>query len=238
MAKNNFNGITCFTLEREVTHSPLSDDLNVLILDSDPNPSYYSRHNFPPSEMKTSVKHLYMLAKKQANCFQDIILRHAGQIGKDTNHALEIFAGQMLYHNEPRQCIRISTTDTSHMPLLLNRLEELGIQLVSNRKIASYSSLIFFKKFIEFIQLEENVYADKYNDNRFFFAVDKQLDYPELCNGVQIIKNNCNYHLFDAFLASTFVNNTALDYVGIYSDHCDKNRFGELKENIKKIFHN
>ncbi|MCK5822027.1 MAG: hypothetical protein KAH17_09070 [Bacteroidales bacterium] len=236
MANNDFNGITCFTLEQEVAHSALSDSLNVLMLDSDPNPSYYSRQNFPPSEKKTAEKHLYILAKKHINCFQDIIIRHARQIGNETNQGLEVFAGQMTYQNEPRQCVRINATDTTQLPILLSKLAELDVQLINNKKVTPYTSLIFYKKFIEFIQIEEGVYADKNNKNRFFFAVDKQLDYAELSTGIQIIKNNCNYHLFDAFLASAFVDNMALDFVGIYSDHCDKNRFGELKENIKRVY--
>ncbi len=234
MSKKELNGITCFTLEREVTHSSFSDNLNVLILDSDPNPSYYSRQNFPPRERTTTEKHLYLLAKKQTNCFQDIIFRHACQIREETNQELEIFAGQMTYQNEPRQCIRINTGNSALLSILLDKLEELNIQLLHNRRTSPYTSLIFYKKYIEFMQIEEGVYADKNNENRFFFAVDKQLNYEELCDGIKTIKNNCNYHLFDSFLASTFLGNSAQDFVGIYSNHCDKNRFGELKENIKK----
>ena len=236
MSTKEINGIACFTVKLEVTHSSLSDNLDVLLLDSDPNPSYYAWQNFPPSQTKIKDQHLYLLAKKQTNCFQDIVLRHANQIAQATKNNLFIYPGQMTYHNEPRQGIRIHCSNTDYLPVLLDKLKELNIQLLSNKKVAKYSSLIFYKKYVELEQLEDGVYVEKNNENRFFFELAHQLDYEELYAGMQTIKNNCNYHLFDTFLASLFIKNRAQDYIGIFSKHCDKGRFGELKENIKTVF--
>ena len=90
----------------------------------------------------------------------------------------------------------------------------------------------------EFDQIEEGVYGEKNNKNRFFFVLNKQLEFEELSAGIQNIKSNCDFHLFDTFLSSIYLNSSIIDFIGIYSDHCDKNRFGELKENINKIFNN
>jgi len=38
-------------------------------------------------------------------------------------------------------------------------------------------------------------------------------------------------------LVSLFYKDKIKDFVGIYSKHCDQNRFGELSREIKKAFH-
>ena len=42
--------------------------------------------------------------------------------------------------------------------------------------------------------------------------------------------------MFDAFLSYTFTGHKVQDFIGIHSEHCDTNRFAELRNNIAKIF--
>jgi hypothetical protein len=42
--------------------------------------------------------------------------------------------------------------------------------------------------------------------------------------------------LFDSFLAEIFIDKDVYDFIGVYSKHCDKERFAELKQEIKKQF--
>ncbi len=238
MNNKEFNGLTCFTENVEITYSSLSNKLGVLILQSDANPDYYARQNFPPSKESGKDRYLYLVAKKQISCFQDIILRYTDQLAKETKEELNIFPGQMSFQNEAHLCVRINSENTEHLPKLIEKLQSLDIQLFNNKSIKPYTSLVFYKKFIEFDQIEEGVYGEKNNKNRFFFVLNKQLEFEELSAGIQNIKSNCDFHLFDTFLSSIYLNSSIIDFIGIYSDHCDKNRFGELKENINKIFNN
>ena len=54
MKTKKIDGITCFFVELMVARSPLSDQMNRLILESDPMPDYYAKNIFPPNEKHTS----------------------------------------------------------------------------------------------------------------------------------------------------------------------------------------
>ncbi len=73
MNNKEFNGLACFTENVEIAYSSLSNKFGVLILQSDANPDYYARQNFPPSKESGKDQYLYLVAKKQISCFQDII---------------------------------------------------------------------------------------------------------------------------------------------------------------------
>lgn len=237
MKKKELAGLTCYSAKSDVARSPISDKVNCLVLESDPAPGYYAKNNFPVNK-HVHDWHLYLPVKKQIVCFQDIILRNASILISKINSKLRIYPGQMTVHNESCPCIRINTKNIDELPLLIEEFKKLGIQFKSNRKIAEYESLIYFKKYTEFKFIEEGVYQDKNNVNRYFFEVPVLINFDEFLEGMERIKNNCNYHLFDSFLSSIFTKNSTQDFIGIYSEHCDKSRFGELMKQFRKIFHN
>ncbi|MEN8120880.1 MAG: hypothetical protein ABFS35_11060 [Bacteroidota bacterium] len=231
-----FQGLTCFTVKLEVESCKKSKDLGVLLLESDHKPGYYSVHNFPPNKKKSSARHCYLLVKNSVNCFQDIVLRLAREVRQNIDRNIHITPGQMTFQNEEYQCVRINTRDLEYVPGLISNLKSIGIEFVSNRKVGKYNSLIYFKKYIEFIELMDGVYQDANLPGRYFFSIPKTLDYAEFESKIGMIKNSCEFHLFDAFLNHFFWKDHVQDFVGIYSEHCDENRFDELKEELKERF--
>lgn len=236
MKKVEFEGLTCFTVDLEVGHSPLSEILNCLVLESNPEPDYYALNNFPPNERYVNDRHIYLLAKYHKNCFQDIVLKASYKLKSRLHKDARIFPGQMTYHNKDYQAIRINTKTTKELPLLINELEKDGITLIGNRKIEPFESLIYYKKYLEFIELEDGVFHDNDNENRYFFKIPNFIEFLEFRIKMDKIKNNCNYHLFDSFLVSLFIKEAAHNFIGIYSKHCDRARFGELKKEINNLF--
>ncbi len=229
-------GLTCFNFEQEVMHSPLTISKGLLFLETNAAPDYYAKNNFPPNKNHPYDRHFYLLVKNPMHCFQDLVQRHTGRIRKEFNFKLRVFPGQMTYGNKEYQCIRVNTKDIDQLAHLVDELEKIGIKFVSDKKVSTYTSQIFYKKYIEFIQLEEGVYQDKNNPNRYFFELPKQIDYETFKKGIVKIKNNCNFHLFDAFMGYLFMGETARDFVGIYSEHCDRNRFTELLKQLEQVF--
>ncbi len=236
MENIEFNGLTCFKVVLKVNRSPLSEDTNILILESDPNPDYYSKKDFPPNKKHVGDRHLYLLIKNQINCFQDVILRERHQIKKKHNLNLRIYPGYMTFQNKNTACIRLDATNIDQLPLLITEFRKIGLEFIKDQKIKAYDSYIHFKKYIRYVKIDDGIYQDHENSNRFFFKIDKTIELKELTKGMNHIKYNCNFHLFDSFLAELFVDEDALDFIGIYSEHCDKERFAELKQQIKKQF--
>ncbi|MEN8125435.1 MAG: hypothetical protein ABFR32_09930 [Bacteroidota bacterium] len=237
MKNIELKGLTCFNVNLKVGRSPLSENTKYLILESDPNPDYYSKSNFPPNKEHIGDKHLYFLVKNHLNCFQDIILRNSKKIRDKFNNEMNIYPGYMTFQNNDIPCIRLNTTNADQISFLIKEIKNLGIKLVKDQKVNDYFSLIHFKKYIEFENIEEYVYRDKENPNRYFFKINKKIDFKDFIKGMDKIKNNCNFHLFDFFLADKFYDNEMLDFIGIYSRDCDKSRFGELKREIRKQFY-
>ena len=230
-----FEGLTCFTQKLTIGRSPLSDQIKGLILESDPNPGYYAKGDFPPNKHLNDW-HLFLPIKNQVNCFQDLILRHACQLSEKYNETLRVFPGQLTVHNTDYPCIRINTQEIEHLPSIVAEIKQMGLRLLHDKKTPAYQSRVFFKKFTEFVQLEEDVYQDSDNPNRYFFPIEGYLDFDRFLEGMSRIKFSCDFHLFDSFLASLFKKNKVKDFVGIYSEHCDTNRFPELKQHLKNTF--
>ncbi len=237
MIKVKFEGLTCFTVDLEVGHSPLSEKFNYLVLESNPEPDYYALQNFPPNQRHVSDRHIFLLAKHQKNCFQDNVLKAAYKLKSRLHKDIRIFPGQMTFLNKDFQAVRINTKTAEEIPLLIDELEKDGIVLMGDRKVAAYTSLIYYKKYLEFVELENGVYQDNDNNNRYFFEIPGFVEFEDFRSKMDKIKNNCNYHLFDSFLASLFIKETAHSFIGIYSEHCDQKRFSDLKNEIGNLFY-
>lgn len=230
------DSITCITARLRIVHPSLGETLKYLILESDPNPDYYALHNFPPNTEHANVRHLYLLVKNTIHCFQDVILRNMYQLREQFGNTTQIYPGSISFQNEDYQCVRLDTSNTDQLPQLIEALQKLGLIFLKDHKAQDYTSLVQYKKYIEYQELEEGVYQDKNDPNRFFFQTSKHIDFDRFSEGMVHIKNKCEFHLFDPFLAEIFIKNEVYDFIGIYSKHCDKSRFGELKQEIKRVY--
>ena len=236
MKSNELDNITCIEAMLRIVHPPLGESVKYLILESDPNPDYYALHNFPPNTEHANVRHLYLLVKNTIHCFQDVILRNIHQLREQFGSSMHIYPGSMSFQNEDYQCIRMDTTQVDRLPELIEALQKLGLTFLKDRKSDDYTGLVHYKKYIEYLAVEDGVFQDKNDANRFFFQINTHIDFEKFLKGMVHIKNRCEYHLFDPFLTEIFIKDKVYNFIGIYSKHCDKNRFGELKKEIKKQF--
>jgi len=229
------HGFTCHNFKKQVARSPLSEKYKCLILETDPTPDYYAQSNFPPNKRDDEM-HLYIPVKENINCFQDLVFRETCCFNEDNNANVHITPGQIIFENENYQVIRIRGNEMNYVEKILNDFKEIGFRFLKDQKVKQYESTFYFKKYIEFDEIEEGVYHDKNRPYRYYFAIDKHIDLDTFLKGVKTIKNNCDYHMFDAFLSYTFTGYKVQDFIGIHSEHCDTNRFAELKNNIAEIF--
>ena len=229
-------GLACYNVEINIGRSHFSDDIGMLVLETNAAPDYYSRAHFPPQARPKNWR-LFVLVKKHIHCFQDIVLKKAFQINQSLEQNLEIMPGQMVFNKKSYQCIRINLEDISKLRNILTELETLGLEFLSDKKVSNFQTQIFFKRYTQLVKMEEGVYKDSKITGRYFFEIPKLVEFDEFQEGIKKIKTNCNYHLFDAFLSFMFVKGgIGQDFIGIYSDHCDETRFSELKQFVDEIF--
>ncbi|MEN8116061.1 MAG: hypothetical protein ABFS16_03740 [Bacteroidota bacterium] len=235
MNKNKFDGLACYTVMKKLAKAPISKSLGHLVLESDPTPEYYSKNNFPVNKQVNDWNY-YIPVKNQIICFQDIVLRNAHDIQKKIKSAAKIYPGQISFHHLNYSSIWVKSDSEDIIEPLIKEFEKLGFRFFNNRKVETFDSLIYFKKYTVFKKIGEGIYEDDNNADRFFFEIPDLINFEKFISGINRIKNSCNYHLFDSFLTSIFKKGTTQDFIGIYSKHCDKNRFDELKEEIQKTF--
>jgi len=233
----SFEGLTCYTFKSTVNHSDLSNEAKCLVLEANANPDYYAQHHFPPNKA-SAKRHLFLPVKKDITCFQDSVIRSVVRIREKVNHPLHIFPGQITFENQTHQCIHMQLEDMSRLGMLLDELKDRNIKFISDKKVKPFESTMIFKKHTRFVELQDGVFQDSDNEHRFFFQIPRHIEFERFEKGIEQIKGNCEFHLFDTFLSHHFVNDTVMDFIGIYSKHCDQSRFGELKENIKHVFAN
>jgi len=236
MEKISHNGVACYNVNVKLGKSELSDKTGLLVLETNHQPDYYSRAHFPPSKHQNNWR-LFMIIKKHIDCFQDIVLKKAYQINKDLENPVEIMPGFIDFNNKRYQSIRINLSDTSLLKKIILELESIGLVFLSNKKAENYETTVFFKRYTELIEIQEDIYKDSMIPGHFFFPIDNNIEFNDFEKGIEKIKNSCNFHMFDSFLSFMFIEGgKGQDFVGIYSDHCDETRFKELKEHIKKAF--
>ena len=237
MKKNKIEGFTCFEFDANVSRSPLSESHGRLVLESSSSPDYYARNNFPPNEKhSTDRRHLYLLVKAQVICFQDLVLRQADHLRRKQNLTIKVFPGQIRFHKNLYQCIRINMKDLKELPLLIAELESNGIKFLGDKKTADDKAHVVYKKYIEFEELEEGVFQDANNENRYFFKAPHWIEFDKFTKGMEQIKLSCDFNLFDSFFSYHFIKEEVVHFIGIYSKHCEKSKFHELKEEISKRF--
>ncbi|MCD6333659.1 MAG: hypothetical protein J7L89_10355 [Bacteroidales bacterium] len=139
----------------------------------------------------------------------------------------------MTFQNSSHPCIRLRTSDISNLKPFIEEYQKLGIRFFSDRKVTPYNSFIQFKKFIKFVKMEKGIYHDKEDPSRYFIRIPTDMEFDEFEKLIAEVKNNCNFHLFDASLVYVNLKNEVIDMVAVYSDHCDESRLPELKKHLE-----
>lgn len=236
MEKIKYSGIACYNVNVKLGRSELSNEKGVLVLETNHQPDYYAKANFPPNKHQNNWR-LFLIVKEHIDCFQDTVLKKAYQINKMLDTNVEINPGQLKFYNKEYQCIRLEITTKEVLGIIIDELKSLGITFLKDKKVEDYQTNLFFKRYTELIEIRDGVCKDIKISGRYFFPIESILELDEFRKGMDRIKHSCNFHLFDSFLSFMFIEGgKGQEFIGIFSNHCDEERFSELKKNIENIF--
>ncbi len=231
-----FSKMVCFSTELPMAAYPGADQYKVLVLESDPVPGYFTEGGFPENENMRHLHdhHLYLVIKNPVSCMQDKIIRHASLIKKKHKLLLHASPGQITLFNDVYPCIRIRTSELSHLDVFIEEFQKIGIKFSHPKKVKPYISFIQYKKYIDFVQLADGVYQDAYEKNRYFVTIPKDIEFADFKKMMSDAKNNCDFNMFDASLVYYHEKDGTHDMVSLYSEHCDTSRLPEMKEYLEK----
>ncbi len=232
MLSKDFSCYTCFSTKLMVARFPSEHNEGILILESSPYPSYISWSGFPDNLKSVKDHHLYLVVKKPFSCFQDRVIRYSYKIMKKMDLSLHVSPGQISLQNETHPCIRIRTEETAQLKPFITTLKQLGIQFMADKKIKPYEALIQFKRYTNFKNTDDDIFIDKENSNRHFIPIPVDIDYETFEKMIKDIKNNCDFHMFDASLVYLNCGDRFVDMVSVYSEHCEERRLPELKKSL------
>ncbi|MBN2893723.1 MAG: hypothetical protein JXL97_17770 [Bacteroidales bacterium] len=232
MDKIKFSGLTCITRSYKLNRLNLDDEFKYLLLNSGEAKGYYSRGNFLHDQKKSEDFHLFLIVKKSPACFQDVVIRESIKLSRDFKCDLHLSPGQITFENKPTLMIRFKATDAKHINEIVSALNNKGVEFVKDKKIESFDTIAFYKKYIEYKELFDGIYQDSQVDSRFFVKIPGLVSFDEYCEMVKGIKNTSKFHLFESFFAQLYCQNSMLDFAGIYSKNCQLDKFEELKKEI------
>lgn len=229
------SGYFCFFKNQEVSNFISREKLDVLILESNREPGYYSKANFPINMRQAHDHHLFILVKNAIPCFQDIVLRKSKEIIRQEGLALQASPGQIYFQNINYLCIRLRVNELLHVPQFIQLLKLEGIKFLKNKKVEPFTTFVQFKKFINIELMSEGVFVDLEQPSRYFVQIPRPIEFEAFERLIEEIKFSCKFNNFDASLAYLNQGEYTFDFVVVYSDHCEKERLKEFKENIDRL---
>jgi len=230
----NFSCFACVSMKLMVAKFPSGDNHGRLILESSPDPSYYSRAGFPENLKSVSDHHLYLVVKKPIPCFQDMVMRQSHKMKERLGIDLHIAPGQIRLLGKMYSCIRIRTEDTSNLKTIIEEFRKLGIRFMADRHVAPYEAFIQIKRYTDFEIIEPGIFRDKENPKRYFVTIPGSIEYDAFEELIKEVKNNCNFHMFDASLVYLNCGARFIEMVSVYSEHCEEERLSEMKRILEE----
>jgi len=231
----NFSCFACISTKLIVAKFPSKENYGRLILESSPYPSYYSQAGFPENLKSVNDHHLYLVVKKPIPCFQDLVMRQNFRLKEKLGVSLHVAPGQIRLLGKTYSCIRIRTEDTSNLKVFIEEFRKLGIHFMADRHLEPYEAFIQIKRYTDFEAIGSGIYRDQGNPKRYFVVIPGDMEFDVFEELVHEVKNNCDFHMFDAALVSLNCGSRFIEMMSVYSEHCEEERLPELKKTVKEL---
>ncbi len=229
-----YSELTCITRNYKLKYFDFNNKFKYLLLNSGEAKGYYSRGNFLFNQSKLLDFHLFLVVKKGVSCFQDIVIREGVKLSKKFDLAKHIAPGQIIFENKPTLVVRIRPVEFENLNLIIEALQKHGIEFVKNKKVQTFETKAFYKKYYEFKELADGIYQEDASTKRFFIKMPKSIEFEEFKKLIKEIECTSKFHLFEYFLAELYHKNTIINFAGVFSSNCIVDNFEVLKSELEK----
>jgi len=213
---------------KSISHNIYPDTL--VLENYEPFPGYYNT-NIPADIKPMSV--FIVLARKYdyielARMMKEI--RSKEKLHCDGTTAI-INTGRSEYFS-----VRIKNLECfSHLYTIQKNLINYGIEL-HKEKLIDKTVLITVQKTFLLEKLENDIYKNLQEQYKYYFELNKYLEWEKFKALTIIVKNNIKNNLFDAAQAYFYTDSGITDAVRIYDRHASPARIADIREHYRKAF--
>ncbi len=203
----------------------------LVLSDTDPYPGYYSVT--PVASEMGKPKYVFVAMKQGEGCYEDLVLRAACKIKKETNFEFDANYGRISLHNKIKPSLRIKIEDLSKVPELLSAFKTEGLRFESTSKTTPYVSTIKVRKFMTFSQYSKGIYSGDKKDH-YYIQVSKKIEWKDFEKIIPKIKSSGTFGVFDAALTSLYLKDEIVEFIRIFTKSFKEKDFVKLRDEILK----
>jgi len=206
----------------------------LVLEDIAPFPGYYDHFHIPVTEKELPQKFVFIVLRSYNLFDDDFVVRIADSIRSKRNVEFDACIGQLYFYNELKSCIRIRLNNYEILPGLIQDFTDEGIQFAKFKSVKPYDSIIKIKKHMNLYEIEEGIFEHPVKKEVHYISIPNTMDWDAFEKLTLSIKQNSEYKIFDAALASVYARDKMLDMVRIYDKTCSIEKLQFLKDKYEK----
>jgi hypothetical protein len=230
-----FEGFVGITKQEVVSVDPFGKKANILILQSNKQPGYYSISGFPEETKSITESSFYLVLNSHLMCCYDKLLRKIQKIRVEFPGVLSFCMGELEVDHQTRSCIRVTTSSESALNFIIEGLKVQGVVFHPFQKIKDQTSRIYFKKFEQLELLSEGIYKNELENNEYFLEIPQEITWEEFVVDTENVRNNCKVLFYDAALSTIQLRHCRfIDCIRIFAEFPDLEGLKDLKKHYQK----
>ena len=224
-------GFACVIKEEKIVSYEECTQKALVLKIENPFAGYYSCY---PQLGKQNQHQMFFLAIKSIDkCIEDKIWRLNIQFKNEIDYCFEATFGYLSLYNSEISCIGLDMVDVKGIPVLLKKFEEAGVKFLKYKKVEETSSIIHTRRFIDLIELFEDVYKGE-QDNYYYIKVSALLSWKKFSEMILSIKGKPQFKSFDAAQMSLYQKSKVTEFIRIYTKSFNKDDLVLLKNELQK----
>lgn len=177
---------------------------------------------------RTDPRALFFVTKSVNN--DDKIIRAIRSARQASGLEFDGAPGHITLQNNSTGVIRIKNLPYDQAAPLATAFEKEGIELMRDRKVPEYCSIIHITKYFQIMKMIHGIYSDQNWKNMFYIEIPMKLKWNTFEKITMDIKHNIDISSFDAALTTMYDASGILDFVRIYDEHSDVEKLDFIRK--------
>lgn len=214
MSKATFSSRGTVTKKEQITSASHLAEAGVMIFETQ-HPYYGYYGTTVPENPDTSS---YFLVIRMQHTDERII-RAIQAVKESFTINFDAVPGRIAFNNKMHGAIRLKCIADKHIPELVDRLSDQGIEFIAKGKQTEVESLINISKYFETEEVEEGIFIDLNSETFAYLKISRKLDWEQFVSLTNRVRNNVLAITFDSAQAIMYDKAGIIDMVRVYSEN-------------------